>query len=64
MTGTPAALDREPVPPARPSGALSQDQVRAAIEQRARELADLAPPLTGEQVVLLRAVFSHQSGGG
>ena len=64
MTGMPAALDHEPVPPPRPSDGLSEDQVRAAIEQRARELADQAPPLTSEQMILLKAVFSHQSGEG
>ena len=64
MTGMPAALDHEPVPPSRPSDALSEDQVRAAIQERARELADLAPPLISEQMILLKAVFSHTSGGG
>ena len=64
MTGMPAALDHEPVPPPRPSDKLSEDRVRAAIQQRARELADDAPALTTEQMVLLRAVFSHRSGGG
>ena len=29
-----------------------------------RELADDAPALTTEQMILLRAVFSHRSGGG
>ena len=62
MTGMPA-LDHEPVPPPRPSDGLSEDR-RAAIEQHARELADLAPPLTSEKILLLKAVFSHQSGGG
>ena len=37
--------------------------VHVAIHPCARERADLAPP-TDEQMVLLRAVFSHQSGGG
>ena len=64
MTGTPAAVERESAPPPRPSDELSEDRVRAAIQQRARELADLAPPLTSEQMVLLKAVFSHTSRGG
>ena len=38
--------------------------VHVAIQRRARELADQAPPLTSEQMVLLKAVFSHPSGGG
>ena len=63
MTGMPAALDREQVRTPAPLTA-SEKPVRAAIEQRARELADQAPPLTSEQVVLLKAVFSHRSGGG
>ena len=37
--------------------------VHVAIHRRTRERADLAPP-TDEQMVLLRVVFSHQSGGG
>ena len=36
--------------------------VNEAIHRRARDLADQAP-LTGEQMVLLKAVFSHRSGG-
>ena len=35
--------------------------VHVAIHLRARELADQAP-LTPEQMVLLKAVFSHRSG--
>ena len=38
--------------------------VHEAIHRRARELADQGPPLTGEQVVLLNAVFSHRKDGG
>ena len=64
MTRTVAALDRQSLPTPRPSDKLSEDRVRAAIQQRARELADLAPPLTSEQMILLKAVFSHTSGGG
>ena len=64
MTRTVGALDREPVPPPRSSDGLSEDRVRAAIQQRVRDLADLAPPLTSEQLVLLKAVFNHTSGGG
>jgi hypothetical protein len=64
MTGIRAALDCQRVPtPQQPDG-RSEDRVRAAIEQRARELADQAPQLTAEQVFLLRAVFNHRSGGG
>ena len=37
--------------------------VHVAIHRRARELADQAP-LTAEQMVLLKAVFSHREGGG
>ena len=37
--------------------------VHVAIHPCARERADLAPP-TGEQMALLKVVFSHQSGGG
>ena len=37
--------------------------VHKAIHPSARERADLAPP-TGEQMVLLKAVFSHQLGDG
>ena len=64
MTGTPAAVECQPAPTPQRLNKLSKIRVREAIQQCARELADLAPPLTGEQVVLLRAVFSHQSGGG
>jgi hypothetical protein len=64
MTGMRAALDCQPVPtPQQPDGRL-EDRVRGAIELRARELADLAPPLTSQQMVLLKAVFSHREGGG
>jgi excisionase family DNA binding protein len=64
MTGMRAALDCQRVPtPQQPDG-RSEDRVRGAIEQRARELADLARPLTCEQFVLLKAVFSHTSRGG
>jgi hypothetical protein len=42
----------------------TRPNVHEAIQQRARELADQAPPLTSEQLVLLKAVFSRQSGGG
>ena len=38
--------------------------VHVAIHRRARELADQAPPLTSEQMVLLKAVFSHREDGG
>ena len=64
MTGTPAALDRQSVATRRRLNKPSEIHVREAIQQRARELADLAPPLTPEQMVLLKAVFSHRSGGG
>jgi hypothetical protein len=42
----------------------TQPNVDVAIHPRARERADLVPPLTAEQMVLLKAVFSHTSGGG
>ena len=63
MTGIPAALDREQADNSRPA-TTSEKPARQAIERRARELADQAPPLTAEQVVLLKAVFGHRSGGG
>jgi hypothetical protein len=46
------------VPPDTPN----EDRALDAIHRRARELADQAPPLTSEQMVLLRAVFSHPLG--
>jgi len=64
MTGTPAALDRQSVPTRQRLNELAEIHVREAIQQRARELADEAPPLTSEQMVLLKSVFSHQSGEG
>jgi hypothetical protein len=42
----------------------NEERAVDAIRRRARELADEAPPLTSEQMVLLKAVFSHRSGGG
>ena len=63
VTGMPAALDREQAENSRPA-TTSEKPARQAIERRARELADQAPPLTAEQMVLLKAVFSHTSGGG
>ena len=47
-----------------PSDTPNEDRAMDAIRRRARELADQAPPLTPEQMVLLKAVFRHQSGGG
>ena len=38
--------------------------VHVAIHPCTRERADLAPPLTSEQMVLLKAVFSHRKHGG
>ena len=38
--------------------------VHEAIHRRTRELADQAPPLTSDQMVLLKAVFSHRKDGG
>lgn len=64
MTGTPAALDRQSVLTRQRLNKPSEIHVREAIQQRARELADLAPPLTSEQMILLRAVFRQRSGGG
>jgi hypothetical protein len=40
----------------------NEERAMDAIRRRARELADDAPPLTSEQMVLLKSVFSHQSG--
>ena len=62
MTGMPAALDRQSVPTRQRLNELAEIHVREAIRRRARELADQAPPLTHEQVVLLKAVFSHRRG--
>lgn len=39
------------------------DTTTAAIRRRAKELADNAPPLTAQQVLLLRAVFANPAGG-
>ena len=63
MTAMPASDDHLQVEGPRPF-ASSENGVPEAIQQRARELADQAPPLTSEQLVLLKAVFSHTSGGG
>ena len=38
--------------------------VNEAIHRRAHELADEAPSVTSEQMVVLKAVFSDRSGGG
>jgi hypothetical protein len=35
----------------------------AAIRRRAKELADQAPPLTAQQILLLRSIFANQAGG-
>jgi|KBSSwiStaDraftv2_1062776.scaffolds.fasta_scaffold3437353_1 hypothetical protein len=35
----------------------------ASIRRRAKELADQAPPLTAQQVLLLRAIFANRAGG-
>jgi len=64
MTGTPAAVERQSAPTPQRLNELSEIDVREAIQQRARDLADLAPPLTSEQLILLKAVFSHTSRGG
>jgi hypothetical protein len=47
-----------------PSDTPNEDRALDAIHRRARELADLAPPLTSEQMVLLKSVFSHRTDGG
>jgi hypothetical protein len=39
------------------------DATRAAIRRRAQELADQAPALTAQQVLLLRAIFANRAGG-
>ena len=38
--------------------------VPIAIPRLARELADQPPPLTAEQMVLLRRIFDHAENGG
>lgn len=35
----------------------------ASIRRRAKELADQAPPLTSQQVLLLRSIFANRAGG-
>jgi hypothetical protein len=45
-------------------GTSIEERATDAIRRRARELADQAPALTAKQMTLLRAVFSHGSGGG
>ena len=47
-----------------PSDTSNEERAMDAIRRRARELADQAPPFTAEQMVLLKAVFSHRAGGG
>ena len=42
----------------------TRPNVHEAIQQRARELADQGPAFTAEQMILLRAVFSHRGDGG
>jgi hypothetical protein len=64
MTATPAAVERQSAPTPQRLNELSEIQVRKAIHRRARELADQAPPLNAQQIVLLRAVFGYRSGGG
>jgi hypothetical protein len=39
------------------------DTTMAAIRRRAQELADKAPPLTAQQLLLLRAVLANPAGG-
>jgi hypothetical protein len=39
------------------------DPTRAAIRNRAQELADQAPPLTAQQILLLRFIFANRTGG-
>ncbi len=39
------------------------DTTMAAIRRRAQELADQAPPLTAQQVLVLRAIFANRAGG-
>ena len=39
------------------------DTTTAAIRRRAKELADQAPPLTAQQVLLLRSIFANRAGG-
>ena len=64
MTGTPNAVERQSAPTPQRLNELSEIRVRKAIQRCAREVADKAAPLTPEQLVLLKVVFSHQSGGG
>ena len=64
MTGTPGAVERQSAPTPQRLNKLSEIRVREAIQQCARELADQGPAFNAEQMILLRAVFSHRSGGG
>ena len=47
-----------------PSDTPNEDRALDAIRRRARELADQGPAFTAEQMILLRAVFSHRGDGG
>jgi hypothetical protein len=38
-------------------------EVMTAILRRAKVLADAAPPLTSQQVLLLRSIFANRAGG-
>jgi hypothetical protein len=44
--------------------AATHPNVHVAIHRCARELADQGPAVTAEQMVLLKAVFSHRADGG
>ncbi|WP_203010758.1 hypothetical protein [Rhodococcus ruber] len=37
------------------------ETTKAALRERARQLAELAPPLTSEQLVLLRSIFLNST---
>ena len=63
MTAMPSSVAHQQVGSPR-SFASSENGVRAAIQPRARELADQGPAFTAEQMILLRAVFSDREGGG
>ena len=63
MTGRSGGLEGEQIKD-RPLDGRLENRLPEAHQQRARELADEAGPLTSEQMVLLKGVFSHMSRGG
>jgi hypothetical protein len=47
-----------------PSDTSNEEPALDAILRRARELADEAPSLTSEQIMLLRSIFVNRAGRG